>query len=372
MTDEFPLGFGLIGCGAFGLFCMDTYGEMEGIRPVAVCDVREDVARDFARDLGVDAHGDPDELIARDDIDFVHIATPPSTHHELVLSALRGGKHVLCEKPLAMNVDEANEMLDAARESGLIAPVNFVLRYNEVTRRVKALLDSGLLGQVLQADLTNCASDSNLHPEHWFWNRDVSGGIFVEHGVHFFDLYSELLGPGQIIYAHTEMRPGTAQEDRVMCTVRHENGSIAHHYHGFDQIGPMDRTNHRMVCELGDIWIEGWIPLSVSVDVAVDDEGHERLEELLPGADVEIVQEFVGDGEKLEGRGRNRHVTKRLRMHFCPESDKQHVYARSVHDLMADQLTFLRNPQHQRVVSEENGRAALVLAEAAKTMGEGE
>ncbi|NBB94347.1 MAG: Gfo/Idh/MocA family oxidoreductase [Planctomycetes bacterium] len=370
MTDNGPLGFGLIGCGAFGLFCMDAYSKLDAIRPIAVCDVREDVARDFARDLGLEAHGDPDALIARNDIDIVHIATPPSTHHELVLSAARARKHVLCEKPLAMTVAEADEMLAAARRVDRIAPVNFVLRHNEISRRVKDLLDSRVLGNVLRANLTNCAADSNLHQEHWFWNRELSGGIFVEHGVHFFDLYREWLGEGQVISSHTEMRPGTAQEDRVMCIVRHDSGAVVAHYHGFDQVGPMDRTNHRLVCEMGDIWVDGWIPLSIGIDAAVDDRGHETLENLLPGVELEIVEEFDVERQQVQGRGRHHHVTKRIRLHYCPEPDKQTIYANSVLDLMADQVAYVRDRSHARIVTESNGRDALALAEAAKMQAE--
>lgn len=368
MAENDSLGLGLIGCGAFGLFCMDAYSKMRGIHPVAVCDVREDVARDFAHDLGVDAHGDPRKLIARDDIDLVHIATPPSTHHELVMQAIRAGKHVLCEKPLAMSVAQADEMLAAARQADRIAPVNFILRYNTVTRAVKRIIDAGIVGEVLNAQLTNCAADSNLHPEHWFWNREASGGIFIEHGVHFFDLYREWLGPCKVVSAHTWLRPGTDQEDRVMCTLQFENNAVATHYHGFDQVGPMDRTLHRMVCERGDIWVDGWIPLAITLEAAVDDHEHELLEEMLPGGEVEILDEYDNELQQVRGRGKTHHVTKRIRVRYCPQPDKQDVYAQSVLDLMADQLAYIRDHQRQRVVSEINGREAVALAEAAADM----
>lgn len=365
MADQETLGLGLIGCGAFGLFCMDAYSQMDGITPVAVCDVREEVARDFARDLGVEAHGDPQSFMAREDVDLVHIATPPSTHYELVLSAVRAGKHVLCEKPLAMNIAQADEMLAAAREADRIAPVNFVLRYNMVTRAVKRIIDTGVIGQVLRAQLTNCASDSNLHPDHWFWDREASGGIFIEHGVHFFDLYREWLGPARVVSANTWLRPGTDQEDRVMCTLEFENQTIATHYHGFDQVGPMDRTLHRMVCERGDLWVDGWIPLALTLEAAVDDHQHELLEELLPGGEIEILDEYDNELQQAHGRGKTHHVTKRIRVRYCPQPDKQEIYAQSVVDLMADQLAYIRDHSRQRIVAEENGREALALAEQA-------
>ncbi len=365
MNSNKPLGLGLIGCGAFGRFCLDVYSGMDGVQAAAVADVYKDAADATAKTFGVPGFGDPEELIARDNVDIVHIATPPSTHHELAMQALKAGKNVLCEKPLAMNVAQADEMLAAARMYGKISPVNFVLRYNAVTETVKTVIDSGVLGEVLSVRLTNCAADSNLSQDHWFWNKHISGGIFIEHGVHFFDLYRQLLGPGNVIDAHTETRPGTKQEDRVMCTVRHDNGAVVSHYHGFDQIAQMDRTNHRMVCEMGDIWIEGWIPLRITIEAAADNDGVRRLTECCSGADVEVLEEYRGKLRDVTGRGRPRHVTRRIRLRCCPNADKQAVYSDSVRNLMADQIAFIRDRKHVRRITESNGRDALVLAEAA-------
>ena len=363
-----PLGLGLVGCGAFGLFCLDNYSRMDSLRPIAVADMREQVAKDFADEFGLKSFADPAELIALDEVDIVHIATPPSSHFELVLQAARAGKHVLCEKPLAMSTTQADQMLATAKEKNTIAPVNFVLRYNAVTEAVKAVIDSDVLGQVLSGRLTNCASDSNLHADHWFWDKKVSGGIFIEHGVHFFDLYRYWLGEGEIISAHTETRPGTTQEDRVMCTLRHECGAVVNHYHGFDQVSQMDRTNHRLVCEMGDIWVDGWIPLYITIDAAVDDEGAEKLADCCPDADITVIEEYEPEKRQIMSRGEMRFVTKRVRMHFCPEADKQAVYAKSVRDLMEDQVAYIRDPNHARIVTEENGRDAVAFAQAAANL----
>ena len=361
-TDE-PLGLGLVGCGAFGRFCLDAFSEMDSVRIAAVTDVRPDAADEFARVFGVPAFNDPAELIAREDVDIVHVATPPSAHHELVLAAARAGKHVLCEKPLACSVADAEEMLAAAAQAGTIAPVNFVLRYNPVTECVKAVIDSGVLGKVLSARLTNCAGDTPLGPDHWFWKKDVSGGIFIEHGVHFFDLYSYWLGEGRMLSAHAELREGTTQEDRVMCTLAHEQGAVASHYHGFDQMTLMDRTDHRLVCERGDIFVDGWIPLTLSIDAAVDDEGAEILQRICDGCEVDVVETY--EGPPTTGRGRERRVTQRISVTHTPHPDKQSLYADSVKSLLADQIAFIRDRTHPRRITEANGLAAVALAERA-------
>ena len=160
MNADRQVGLGLIGCGAFGMFCLKAYSEMEQVRIAAVADVVPPAADEFARTFNVPGFHDPHGLIDCDDVDLVHVATPPSSHYELVMATAKAEKHCLCEKPLAMNTAEADEMLAAAAGKDLIVPVNFVLRYNAVTEAVKAVLDSGVLGKVLSVRLTNCAGDT--------------------------------------------------------------------------------------------------------------------------------------------------------------------------------------------------------------------
>jgi predicted dehydrogenase len=365
MSNTEPLGLGLIGCGAFGEFCLEAYSSIDCVKAAAVADVRAEAAEAFGKTFSVPAYSDPADLIADDSVKIVHIATPPSSHYELVLAAAKAGKHILCEKPFAMNLDQADEMLAAVEAGGTIAPVNFVLRYNRVTDALKRIIDSGLLGGVLGGRLTNGASDSMLAPEHWFWDKKVSGGIFIEHGVHFFDFYNSLLGDGVVIDANVEVRDGTTQEDRVMCTVKHECGAIVNHYHGFDQPAVMDRTTHHMICELGDIRVNGWIPLEIDIDAAVSDEGAEQLSEICPGADISVIETFAPDRGGLPSRGIPRSVTKRINLHYVPQPDKQSVYADSVRDLLIDQVSYILDPTHRREIDESNGRNAVAMAQRA-------
>src|ERR1043166_7156595 len=97
-------------------------------------------------------------------------------------------------------------------------------RYNPVFDMVRRLIDSRVLGEFLHGYFENYASDEGLPPEHWFWDREKSGGIFIEHGVHFFDLFNGWLGPGQVVAAQRTLRPGTNLEDQVNCTLRYRDG----------------------------------------------------------------------------------------------------------------------------------------------------
>jgi len=370
MRHAEPLGLGLIGCGGFGRFCLDAFAKMDEVRIAAVADVVTEAAQAAGGAFDVPHFTDPADLIAHPDVQIVHVATPPDTHHRLAMAAIRDGKHVLCEKPLALTVEEADEIVAAASDARVAAPVNFVLRYNRVVDTVKAVLDAGVLGRPLAVRLTNCAGDTKLGPGHWFWNKAVSGGIFVEHGVHFFDLYAHWFGPGHVVCAHTEKRDRTDMEDRVTCLLRHDSGVLASHYHGFDQTVLMDRMEHRIVCEMGDVRVTGWIPLEISLDAAVDEAGAGRLAELCPGAKVQVLEQYSPSSGCVRGRGVERHVSRRLRIDFSPTTDKQATYAAGVRDLLADQIAWIRDRSHPRLVTERQGRDALVPAEAAARMAE--
>ncbi|MDQ3622442.1 MAG: Gfo/Idh/MocA family oxidoreductase [Verrucomicrobiota bacterium] len=76
---------------------------------------------------------------------------------------------------------------------------------------------------------------SPCRPRHWFWDREKSGGIFIEHGVHFFDLFEWWLGPGKVLAAQQVQRPGSALIEHVSCTVLYRDSALVQFYHGFHQ-----------------------------------------------------------------------------------------------------------------------------------------
>lgn len=366
-----PLGLGLIGCGDFGEFCMETYSRLAGLVPAGVVDTRADAARRVGERFGVPALATPEELFARDDVDIVHIATPPSSHHALGLAAARAGKHVLCEKPLAVTMQQAGEILAAAEEADVLMTVNFVLRYNEVTRRTKAIIDSGLMGRPIHASFENFAGDEKLGPNHWFWDKSISGGIFIEHAVHFFDLYTHWFGPGEIASAHALTRENSSAEDRVMCLVGHDSGLTANHYHGFDQAHRLDRQNHHILFETGDMHVHGWVPERIELLAVTDQAGAERLVQLCPGATVETVETYPADKHVYHSRWIERSGDRKVRLHWRPEESKDALYRRGVGELMADQVRWIRDRSHAREITEANGRDSLALAVRAAELAGG-
>src|SRR5947208_3176934 len=148
MTNR-KLRFGVIGAGGFAEIChvpgLQSHPRAE---VVALCGRREEHARAMAQRLGVpDVYADYRDLLAREDIDGVAIVTPNVSHAEIALAAFKAGKHVICEKPLAMNGEEARIMRDFALASGRIHLVAFTFRYLHCLNRLKELLHAGDIGR---------------------------------------------------------------------------------------------------------------------------------------------------------------------------------------------------------------------------------
>src|SRR3954447_15090978 len=108
-------------------------------------------------------------------------------------------------------------------------------RYNPLFEIIRQVVEQKLLGSLLHGSFENYASDENLPAEHWFWDRTKSGGIFVEHGVHFYDLFAGWLGCGRVVAAQVGVRPGTTIEEHVQSTVRYGDTALVNFYHGFHQ-----------------------------------------------------------------------------------------------------------------------------------------
>jgi len=193
------VNLGVIGVGGWGgTGHMRAYADSRHARVVAVCDVVLDRARQVAAQFGVpQAFDDYRALLALPEVEAVDVATPNDAHHDIVLAALAAGKHVLCEKPLALSVADAREMALVAAERGRRGAVNFLHRYVPSARYVKLLLDEGALGRIHHCNVTYAQgwlTDSSF-PRVWRLNRAVAGtGVLGDLGSHTIDLARWWLG----------------------------------------------------------------------------------------------------------------------------------------------------------------------------------
>ena len=203
------IGLGVIGCGGFGLFALQQFAQMPGIYLAGMAGTARPAALAAAKRFGLEDVESIDRLVARPEVELIYIATPPFLHFEQARQALEAGKHVICEKPLALTVEQADELITVARKRDRLLVTNLMQRYNPLFEIVGHLIEGELLGELLHGYFENYASDENLPAEHWFWDAAKSGGIFVEHGVHFFDLFAGWLGAGEVFAAQATCRTGT-------------------------------------------------------------------------------------------------------------------------------------------------------------------
>ena len=182
------VGIGLIGAGAIAQFHLDAYASDPRARVVAIADVNGERAAEVAVQRGIpqsfDGHA---ALLAAPDVDAVSICTWNDSHAEIALAAIAAGKHVLCEKPLTITLEDALRVQVAATEATTVFEVGYVRRFAPNALALKRFVDAGRLGRIYAAEAHILRRAGN--PGGWF--ADVSrsgGGPLIDLGVHLIDL----------------------------------------------------------------------------------------------------------------------------------------------------------------------------------------
>ncbi|MEO8305612.1 MAG: Gfo/Idh/MocA family oxidoreductase [Betaproteobacteria bacterium] len=181
---------GVIGVG-FGTQVYVPAFRSEGWDIAAICSRNRDKAAKAAHDAGVaDVHTDPLEMIRRDDLDAIAITTPPNAHHPLAIAALGAGKHVMCEKPFAMDAAQAKEMRDAAERSGKTAMVGHEFRHTPQRAFIRQLLTDGYIGTfrmcTIELFLDRYVTPTP-RPYAWMARKADGGGLLGALGSHYVD-----------------------------------------------------------------------------------------------------------------------------------------------------------------------------------------
>ncbi|HET9360130.1 MAG TPA: Gfo/Idh/MocA family oxidoreductase, partial [Vicinamibacterales bacterium] len=312
-----PVGIGILGFGGFAMFAAQQFAQVPGAVLRYIAGTHREASLACAARFGLADVQRAEALFAMPDVQLVYIATPPFLHHQQARDALRAGKHVIVEKPLAVTIEHADELVSIARDTRLLLVTNLMQRYNPLFGQIKELIDSELLGDVLHGTFENYASDEGLGPDHWFWDRTKSGGIFVEHGVHFFDMFAGWLGEGSIESAGRVLRPGSGIEEQVYCTARFGDVPVTF-YHGFTQAGRMDRQELRLLFERGDVTLREWIPTQAVVRTALDEAATRALASIFPGARIDVEDLYPSSERPLRARHKTYEAYQRITLTSAP------------------------------------------------------
>ncbi len=189
---------GVIGTGFIGPAHIEALRRIPFVEVKALADVDKKVAAAKAAELGVDeAYGDYRDLLNSKEIDAVHICTPNFLHFSIVKDALLAGKHVLCEKPLATSVKEAKELVSLAAEKKLANAVGFNLRFYPLVQQVKAMIDSGELGEIFAVN-GSYQQDWLFYQTDYNWRINSSMGgesrAMADIGSHWVDMIEFITG----------------------------------------------------------------------------------------------------------------------------------------------------------------------------------
>ncbi len=186
-----------MGCGGISSAHIPVLKEAENLTIAAVCDLKRDRALAAAEKTGADIARDFDEMIARPDIDAVHILTPHFLHAPMAVAALEAGKHVLTEKPMATTLSDARKMIAAAHAAAARLGVIFQNRYNPATVALKKRIASGEGGALLGARATVAwKREAPYYLESgWRGRMDTEGGgSLINQSIHTLDLLSYIAG----------------------------------------------------------------------------------------------------------------------------------------------------------------------------------
>lgn len=243
---------GIVGCGgiANGKH-MPSLSKLPNVKMVAFCDLEEDRAQKAKEDFGTEdaeVYTDYHDLVARDDIEIVHVLTPNASHCNISVAALDNGKHVMCEKPMATTYKEAQEMVDASKRSGKFLTVGYQTRSSMGHQYVRHAIERGDLGEIYYAKAPAIRKRGVPLWGSFLDKEKQGGGPMIDIGTHSIDAVLSLMGNYDVesvtgvtynklsdtaynsnewgIWDPKEM-PFTV-EDSAMAFVRFKNGATLH------------------------------------------------------------------------------------------------------------------------------------------------
>ena len=175
--------------GIFKLAHGPAWRQIPQARVIAICDIVKERAEQARAQFGIErAFSSQDELLASDGVDLVDICTPHPSHAELAVKALQAGKHVICEKPMALEVEDAARMIRAAKETGRHLYIGHTRRFDRRWTAVKEQLAAGRIGEPVCARWSE-RSWAGFGEDSWRWEPQ-NGGVLMDLGVHVADLFA--------------------------------------------------------------------------------------------------------------------------------------------------------------------------------------
>ncbi len=222
------INFGLIGCGRVAPRHAQSIGALAPARLVAVADVIEKRARRFADEYRAEPYTDYRRLLERRDVDVVCICTPSGMHAPMALDAMRAGKHVIVEKPMALNLEDADRMIATAQSVGVKLCVVLQNRYNPPMQDLRRVVDEGKLGRLLLGNATvRWYRPQEYYEDGWHGTWAMDGGALMNQSIHHIDALQWLMGEVESVFAYTATLAHQMEaEDVGVVAIRFASGAL--------------------------------------------------------------------------------------------------------------------------------------------------
>ena len=184
----------LIGIGGMGGCHYFNYKSIPEAEIIAVADVRTEMAKEKVAGTATKVYATMEELLANEKPEMIDICTPSYLHADLAIKALEAGCHVLCEKPMTLNTEDAQRVLDAAKKSGKLFMVAHVVRFMAPYMYLRNVIKSGELGRLLRLDMKRISAIPTWSWEDWMRQTEKSGGTPMDLMIHDLDYIQSVLG----------------------------------------------------------------------------------------------------------------------------------------------------------------------------------
>ncbi|WP_404408214.1 Gfo/Idh/MocA family protein [Jeotgalibacillus malaysiensis] len=255
------LSIGIIGLGAIGQRLIPSFEQHEGFTVAAISDVNKNLMKETTQQHQLKAihYTDAEEMIEYGALDALYIAVPPKFHHHYALLAAKRGIAILCEKPLANSIKEAEEMTEAVKAANVVNAIHFPLHYSNEVARLKEKLSK--IGDIQRIELT---MRFETWPRYWQQNEWIAkreqGGFIREITPHFIQLTNKLFGK-IIISANETLYPENEEESETSVIALGTAGHIPLLLNGHSGIGMKDDLTYRIYGTKGIISLDQWAEL---------------------------------------------------------------------------------------------------------------
>lgn len=221
------LKFALIGTGGIAQTYAQAFQQSACCTLVAVADINQDSAKAFAEPFGARYFSNYQTLAENTDIDAVIVATPPDTHPEIAMYFMQKGVNVLCEKPLCLTVAEAKAMIETAETAGVTFTMATKFRYCADVVKAKAILASGVLGEIVQFE--NAFTAKVDMSKRWNSNKEIAGGgVLIDNGTHSVDIIRYFLGAiEEVLAVETSGTQNLPVDENVKLLAKTADGVVA-------------------------------------------------------------------------------------------------------------------------------------------------